>query len=148
MENKIKVSCPDCRHEFFIDIDEVLTVNLEKDIKTKLDLEYQKKLKRFESIEEEKNEMVKKLANAKEDALLDAKKSLLEKESKIKAEAEAMAMKKAELAMMEKESAIKKKMEEMNIAMTQKVVEAERKVRTDEQMKAAELQAKLQQQEN
>lgn len=146
MENKITVCCPECDHKFSISIDKVLAENAEKDIKSKLEAEYQKKLKGLKKIQDEKAELEKQLANATENALLDARKELAEKEKKIKADAEKMATKKMELAMVEKENQLKEKQDMLDVTIAQKVNEAAQDVRSKADLKIAELQIQLDEQ--
>ena len=138
-----KVCCPDCKHEFTIEIDELIASNVEKDVKAKLESDYRKKLKAIEKTEFEMEEMKKKVTTIEEDALMKAMKTLSEKEEEIKRDAEVRSSQKAALDLDEEKRKLKAKEDDIEITVRRRTIEASDKVRDEEKLKQAELQKKM-----
>jgi len=123
MENQVNVSCPNCKHEFNIEIEQVLAANIEKkhnaEFAEKLKAEAEKiksianahaeaKLKEYNSNLEKKNEELRKLQNT------ELEKNKLEKQIKdINEQAELELAKKLEAKLQEREIEIKAAAEKM-----------------------------------
>ena len=140
MENQVKVTCPNCKHEFNIEIEQVLAANIEKkhnaEFAEKLKAEAEKiknianshaeaKLKEYNSAIEKKNEELKKLQNT------ELEKNKLEKQIKdINEQAELELAKKLEAKLQEREIEIKAAAEKMaNDKATLKLNENERQLK-------------------
>ena len=165
MENKLNVCCPSCKHQFDIEIEDVMAANVEKKIseefveklklaeekiKNELSLELDKKdeqLKELRKVEVDKIQLAKQIKDLKEQAELDlalaVEVKLQEREAEIKLSAEKFANDKAAITLSEKERELKKKTEEFELLLAQKSLETSNKVRSEEQMKNAELQKQL-----
>lgn len=172
MSNTISVVCPNCSHQFPVDIDKAIAGNVEATLKAQMErdfkeraLSYKKKLeeenerrlalykkdiedkeKRIQNLaktEIELQELQNRLANIKEEAELEARKKLAEREAQIKADAERLAEEKAKLIFAERESQLKVELQKLELEKIKAAQEAAERVRYEEQLKQKELQEKL-----
>jgi hypothetical protein len=150
MNTLIKCTCPECQYEFNVDIDKALSASIEKELRRKVESDFNLKLKEkddqlreLEFLKLQNSELESSLNAVREKALLDARRELVEKEAQIKAEAEKTAQEKFTLDLMEKENDMKKQLEDVQLSVKRAAIEAAEKVRDEERMKIAELQEKL-----
>jgi hypothetical protein len=150
MNTQIKCTCPECQYEFSVDIDKALSGSIEKELRRKMEVDFNLKLKEkddqlreLEILKLQNSELTSNLQGMREKALLEARKELLEKEVHIKAEAEKAAHEKFTIDLLEKENEMKKQLEDVQLVIKRAALEAAEKVREEERMKIAELQEKL-----
>ncbi|GAB4135647.1 MAG: DUF2130 domain-containing protein [Bacteroidia bacterium] len=172
MSNTIKVCCPNCEHEFTVDVDQVIATGVEKEIRLKLEEDFkqrlqqasarakqeaedelrllrenmsekEKKLKELSRLELEKKELENKMKTMQEQAEIDAMKKLADKERQIKEDAEKLAKEKAALEFLEKERQMKNELERLELEKIKAAQDAADKARSEEQIRVKELQEKL-----
>ena len=138
-----KACCPNCDHEFMIEIDELIASNVERDVKSKLEAEYRKKMKVVDQTKADMAELQKKMETIEDDARIKALKTLTKKEEEIKKDAEKRATEKANLNLADAMRELKNKEEDLQLLVQKRAGEEVEKARAEEKLKQAELQKQM-----
>lgn len=177
MENALKITCPECGHQFSPEavVEGHIRIQLEKEYAAKLantsksieekamasakaelqqkidslELEAQQKGKKFQELEKREVALTlkeKELNDSRENIELTVRKEFLKKEETIKVEAEKRANEKVKLESLEEISALKRQLETTEVTFKKIAHTQVEKARSEEHLKLAELQKKLEDQ--